>query len=83
MHRCADMREYEIDTALQKRFRLAERFSLNFRAEAFNLLNHPIYANPSGNFSFGGFGQITSILNTGAVGTGTPRRVEFAARVDF
>ena len=74
---------YEIDTALQKRFRLAERFSLNFRAEAFNLLNHPIYANPSGNFSFGGFGQITSILNTGAVGTGTPRRVEFAARVDF
>ena len=74
---------YEIDTALQKRFRLAERFSLNFRAEAFNLLNHPIYANPSGNFSSGGFGQITSILNTGAVGTGTPRRVEFAARVDF
>jgi hypothetical protein len=27
--------------------------------------------------------NITSILNTGAVGTGTPRRVEFAARLDF
>jgi hypothetical protein len=74
---------YEIDSALQKKFRLSERFGLNFRAEAFNLFNHPIYASPSGNVSSGGFGQITSILNTGAVGTGTPRRVEFAMRLDF
>ncbi|MBZ5609736.1 MAG: TonB-dependent receptor [Acidobacteriia bacterium] len=74
---------YEIDTALQKRFQMTERFTLNFRAEAFNLFNHPIYASPSGNTSSGGFGQIISILNTGAVGTGTPRRVEFAMRLDF
>jgi hypothetical protein len=74
---------YEIDTALQKKFKLSERFGLNVRAEAFNLFNHPIYANPSGNSSSGAFGHITSILNTGAVGTGTPRRVEFAARLDF
>jgi hypothetical protein len=74
---------YEFDTALQKRFRLTERFGLNFRAEAFNLFNHPIFANPSGNISSSGFGKITSILNTGAVGTGTPRRVEFAMRLDF
>jgi hypothetical protein len=74
---------YEIDTALQKTFRLSERFGLNFRAEAFNLFNHPIFANPNGNVSSGGFGQITSILNTGAVGTGTPRRIEFAMRLDF
>ena len=74
---------YEIDTALQKRFRLNERFALNVRAEAFNLFNHPIFDNPSGNLSSSGFGQITSILNTGAVGTGTPRRVEFALRLDF
>jgi hypothetical protein len=74
---------YEIDTALQKKFRLTERLGLNFRAEAFNLFNHPIFANPNGNVSSGGFGQITSILNTGAVGTGTPRRIEFAMRLDF
>jgi len=74
---------YEFDTALQKRFRITERFSLNFRAEAFNLFNHPIYDGPSGNLSSGGFGQITSVLNTGAVGTGTPRRYEFAMRLDF
>jgi hypothetical protein len=74
---------YEIDTALQKKFRLTEHFGLNFRAEAFNLFNHPIYANPSGNVSSSAFGQITSPLNPGAVGTGTPRRIEFAMRLDF
>lgn len=74
---------YEIDTALQRNFRLTERFALNIRGEAFNLFNHPIYATPNGNVSSGGFGQINSILNIGAVGTGTPRRIEFAARLNF
>ncbi len=74
---------YEFDTALQKKFRVNERYTMSFRAEAFNLLNHPIYANPSGNFSSGSFGRVTSILNTGAVGTGTPRRLQFALRLEF
>ncbi len=74
---------YEIDTALQKEFSLTERFTLRFRAEAFNLFNHPIYDNPASNFSAGSFGQITSVLNPGAVGTGTPRRFQFNLRLNF
>jgi hypothetical protein len=74
---------YEIDSALQKKFLLTERIALDFRAEAFNLFNHPIYSNPSGNLSSGSFGRITDILNTGAVGTGTPRRLQFALRLEF
>ena len=80
---------YEIDTALQKRFRLTEAVGLKFRAEAFNLFNHPIFASPSGSLGSNpvspsaSFGKITSILNTGAVGTGTPRRLQFALRLDF
>ncbi|MBV9679395.1 MAG: TonB-dependent receptor [Acidobacteriaceae bacterium] len=74
---------YQIDTALQKAFPLTERFRLEFRAEAFNLLNHPIYANPSGNFSSSGFGRITQVLNTGAVGTGSPRRIQFMLRLNY
>jgi hypothetical protein len=76
-------RNYEIDSGLQKRFHLTERLNLNFRASAFNLLNNPQWANPSGNASSSSFGRITSVLNTGATGTGAPRRVEFMLRAEF
>jgi hypothetical protein len=29
------------------------------------------------------FGKITSILNSGATGTGTPRRLQLSVRLDF
>ena len=83
---------YEFDTSLQKRFRLAERLALNFRAAAYNLFNHPVFSNPSGSIGSltgnppsvnGSFGRITSIINTGAVGTGAPRRIEFMFRAEF
>ena len=81
---------FEIDTSLQKRFRVTEHLALNFRAGAYNLLNHPVYSNPSGSLgSFSGsvpaagFGRITSIINQGAVGTGAPRRIEFMFRAEF
>jgi len=75
---------YELDTALEKRTPITERVSLSFRTEAFNLFNHPIYGNPGGNFSASSsFGRITSVLNNGAVGSGTPRRLQFMLRLDF
>jgi carboxypeptidase family protein/TonB-dependent receptor-like protein len=81
---------YELDTSLTKTFKLSERFGLNVRAAAFNLFNHPIYKNPAsslGSFSGGkasaSFGKITDIINTGATGTGAPRRVEFMLRLEF
>ena len=87
---------YEIDSSLQKRFKVSERVAISFRAAAFNLLNHPQYKNPGasvGSVSGSGsnltikpsasFGRITSILNTGATGTGAPRRIEFMFRAEF
>ena len=83
---------FEIDSSLQKRFKLTERLALNFRAAAYNLFNHPIYKNPSASIGSltgnppsvsGSFGKITSIINTGAVGTGAPRRIEFMFRAEF
>jgi hypothetical protein len=38
---------------------LKERFKIEFRAEAFNLFNHPVYNNPNTDISAGNFGQIT------------------------
>ena len=87
---------FEIDSSLQKRFRLTERVALHFRASAFNLLNHPEFKTPGasvGSVSGSGsnltikpsasFGRITGILNTGATGTGAPRRIEFQFRAEF
>jgi hypothetical protein len=87
---------YEVDTALSKRTALFEHGGLTFRAEAFNLFNHPMFGTPSGGLgsvttnSTGtitavnpNFGKITSIINTGATGTGTPRRMQVSVRLDF
>ena len=83
---------FEVDSSLQKRFKVTERLGLDFRAAAYNLFNHPIYKTPSGSIGSlsgnppsvsGGFGRITSIINTGAVGTGAPRRIEFMLRAEF
>ncbi len=83
---------YEIDPSLQKRFKMTERLALNFRAAAYNLFNHPIYKTPSSSIGAltgnppavsGSFGRITDIINTGAVGTGAPRRIEFMFRAEF
>src|SRR5215813_7287585 len=83
---------YEVDSTLQKRFRITEQLALNFRASAYNLFNHPIYKNPNSGVGSltgnppsvsGSFGQITNVINTGAVGTGAPRRFEFMFRAEF
>ena len=37
---------WNLDAGLAKRFDLTERFKLQFRAEAFNVLNHPNFENP-------------------------------------
>jgi hypothetical protein len=74
---------YEFDTGVQRRFRVTEKVNFNFRASAFNLLNNSQWGNPSGNASSSGFGRITSVLNSGATGTGAPRRIEFMLRAEF
>jgi hypothetical protein len=74
---------YEIDTALEKHMPITERLALNFRAEAFNVLNHPTYGDPGSDISSSSFGVITSPLNTGATGIGTPRRLQFMLRLEF
>ncbi|TAM81496.1 MAG: hypothetical protein EPN47_12120 [Acidobacteria bacterium] len=74
---------YEIDTALEKRTAVTERLALDFRVEAFNLLNHPIYGDPGNNVSSSDFGLITGQLNDGATGVGSSRRLQFMLRLDF
>jgi len=46
---------------LKKSFRLNERFSFTLGANAYNILNHPNFANPVSDLSQSSFG---TILNT-------------------
>ncbi|SPE30762.1 conserved exported hypothetical protein [Acidobacteriia bacterium SbA2] len=62
---------------LHKDTRLAEGMNLQIRFESFNTFNHAQFANPSGSFTSGQFGNITSI---GAVG---PRIMQVAAKITF
>lgn len=65
------------DFSLFKNFR-AQRWSVQFRAEAFNLFNTPQFGFPDVNFgNFGrGFGEIRSQANS-------PRQMQFALKVLF
>ncbi|HEX4165506.1 MAG TPA: TonB-dependent receptor [Bryobacteraceae bacterium] len=76
--------QWQLDTALVKSIPLTESLHLSFRAEAFNIFNHPQYGLPNANFSnLASFGQINSEANATGIGTGTPREFEFALRLQF
>ncbi len=62
---------YQIDLALRRDFKLANRGAFQFRVEAFNALNHPSFADPVRFLSSPLFGQSPSMLST-MLGTGSP-----------
>jgi hypothetical protein len=51
------------DFAVHREFPIHESFRLQFRAEVFNVLNHPNFGQPSGAWGGGGFGISTQTLN--------------------
>jgi hypothetical protein len=80
----------QFDLSLAKKFALSERLNLQFRADAFNILNHPNFTNPQGLVFFGG-SQLTSneMLNQGLGGLnplfqeGGPRSLQLSLRLTF
>ena len=75
---------WQIDAALAKRVSLTERLGVQFRAEIFNILNRAQYGQPNANLSTpGNFGVITTTVNQGATGSGTPRQIQIAVRILF
>jgi hypothetical protein len=65
------------DTSLFKTFGLTEGLRLEFRAEAFNIANHPVFSNPNSDITAGNFGQITGTLLS------SERQLQFAAKMLF
>jgi len=84
------------DLAIHREFPLHEPISLQFRAELFNVLNHPNFGPPSGAFGEGGFGVATQMLGQsldaqnlggGAFSPlyqiGGPRSIQLALKLNF
>jgi outer membrane receptor protein involved in Fe transport len=68
-----------VNASLFKIFKIAEGYNLQFRAESFNLANHPIFGNPNtNNFGNPNFGRITAMA-----GTYAPRQIQFALKLLF
>ena len=77
-------RLWQADTALAKRILVTERLDVQIRAEVFNLFNRAQYGSPQANLSsLLNFGVITTPVNAGATGSGTPRQWQFGLRVRF
>ncbi len=71
---------FNMDISIGKKFNISERRYFDFRVEAFNLLNHASWANPTtGNASIqnvGTFGNITSQVQS-------PRNIQFGLKYIF
>jgi hypothetical protein len=66
----------QFDFTAMKEFPITEAARLQFRAEFFNLFNHPVFALPGTNINASSGGQVSSTLNSNRI-------VEFALRFSF
>ena len=70
---------FNSDMSAMKNFTFKDRYTLQFRADAFNAFNHINFGLPNGNIESGG--NITS--GPGPGGTTNPRQLQFTARLEF
>jgi hypothetical protein len=74
------------DVSVMKSTSISERLKLQFRAEIFNVFNHPNFALPNVTFNSGAFGTIAStvdVANGNPLGDGGPRLVQLALKLKF
>jgi hypothetical protein len=74
---------FNIDMSLIKNTKVG-RFDTELRVEAFNVLNHPQFGQPNGQFGNANFGVITSSANPSCGTCGTAeRQIQFSMKVRF
>jgi hypothetical protein len=83
------------DLSVTKAFKFKERLTAQFRAEFFNIINHPDFANPtggpgggtgdpSGGQGFGTQGATPDVLSSNPeLGSGGPRSIQLGLKLIF
>jgi len=85
---------WQADLGLQRQFRLSDEIALRFRAEFFNIFNHPNFGSPNNVLSSPSFGLSTQMLANSLAGgnnagfnplyqIGGPRSIQLALRLQF
>ncbi len=72
----------DIDFSIAKTTAIKERASLQFRAEAFNLFNHPNFGQPVNNLASSAFGQILA-TRTARGDLGSSRQLQLGLKLIF
>ena len=65
-----------LDSSVIRSFPLWENLTFQFRAEAFNIFNHPVLGVPNSDVSSTGFGTVTGTANN-------PRQMQFSGKFVF
>ena len=67
----------QVNMSMFKNFKIRERINFQFRAEAFNAFNTPIYQGPDTGLTSNSFGRVTISQQN------FPRSMQFAFRLSF
>ena len=82
----------QVDLALRRQFKLSERFTMQLRLEAFNVLNHPNFGGIAANLTSGLFGLSTNMFNQNSLTggglnslyqVGGPRSMQVSLKLKF
>ena len=71
-----------LDLSLEKNTKLSERLNLQLRVDAFDVANHPSFANPSGSTTSTSFGQSTA-TRFPVADSGSSRQLQLVGKVTF
>ena len=72
----------QFDLSLLKDTQISERSKLQFRAEFYNFINHPNFAQPNTTVGTAAFGQVLSTFGN-TLGIGTARQIQLALKLVF
>jgi len=74
---------FQMDAQISRTFPIHESLALDLRLEAFNVLNHPNFANPDAKVTDSTFGQVSALASNGTNNTFGARVFQGAVKIKF